>query len=94
MTTVPKVVSLLAISAALTLSGSHVFAKTVGPGSGEDIRHFCRPLRRWRQPEQYIPLVCHQLHPGGELRVQPRGPHQPPCRGGHMGPNGVMIQCK
>ena len=31
MTTVPKVVSLLAISAALTLSSSHVFAKTVGP---------------------------------------------------------------
>lgn len=32
MRAISNVVSLLAISAALALSGSHVFAKTVGPG--------------------------------------------------------------
>jgi hypothetical protein len=35
MTAISKVVSLLAISAALTLCGGHVFAKNAGPGQAK-----------------------------------------------------------
>jgi hypothetical protein len=93
MARISKVVLLLAISAALAGSGSQGFAKSGGgpsqvktsgasaapSGSGAD-----DPSKR---------------HGGGEgcghaCPPPPRpGYTQPPCRGGHMGPNGVMIQC-
>ena len=99
MTAMLKVVSLLAISVALILSDTLVFAKTVGPGhvktsgtsaapsgtGGSQVKHATPPRV----------LVCHQGASGGRYCVsEPGGTTLPPCRGGHMGPNGVMIQCK
>ena len=99
MTAMSKVVSLLAISAALTLSGSHVFAKTIGPGhvktSGTSAAHSGTGGSQVKHVTPPRVLVCHQGAYGGQYCVtEPGGTTLPPCRGGHMGPNGVMIQCK
>ena len=98
MTTVPKVVSFLAISVALTLSGSQVFAKTVGPGQVKTSGTSATPSGSGTgggQVKHATPprvLVCHQGASGGRYCVsEPGGTTLPPCRGGHMGPNGVMI---
>jgi hypothetical protein len=97
MTAISKAMSLLAISAALALSGSHVLAKSGGgpanpgqvhasgtstapSGSGADDSASKRRGGGWG---------C-----GHACPLPPRPGHtQPTCRGGHMGPNGVMIQC-
>ncbi len=55
MKAMSKAVSLLAISVALTLSGSHVFAKNEGLGRGKVIRHFCRTRLRFWAPAATSP---------------------------------------
>ena len=90
MTAMSKVVSLLAISVALTLSGSHVFAKTVGPGQVKTSGTSAAPSSAGGSRSKYIPY-CKQ-HPG--WGGCPPKADQPPCRGPHRGPNGVMIQCQ
>ena len=94
MTAISKVVSLFAISAALTLTGSQLFAKSVGgasqvkapttsaasssPGAGDSISK--------RGGGACHGHYCRQPPPPGHT--------QPPCRGAHVGPNGVMVQCQ
>jgi len=90
MTTVSKVVLLLAISVALTLSGSDVFAKTVGPGQVKTSDTSAAPSGAGGSRSKYI-SYCKQ-HPG--WGGCPPKADQPPCRGPHRGPNGVMIQCE
>ena len=87
MPAMSKVVLLLAISAALTLSNSHVFAKTVGPGEVKTSGTSAAPSGAG---SKYV--CCHHPHPGGNF-YRPPGHTQPPCRGPHRGPNGLMIQC-
>jgi hypothetical protein len=85
-----KVAMLLAISVALTLSGSHVFAGTGSPGQVKTSGTSAAPSGAGGSRSKYIPY-CKQ-HPG--WGGCPPKADQPPCRGGHMGPNGVMIQCQ
>lgn len=94
MTAISKVVSLLAISAALMLSGSHVFAKSSGgPSQVKTSGTSAAPSGSGARD------TTAKGHGGGAgcghaCPPPPRpGYTQPPCRGGHMGPNGVMIQC-
>jgi hypothetical protein len=93
MTAISKAMSLLAISAALILSGSHVFAKNDGPGQVKTSGTSAAPSGSGAggsQPKAKLrPCVGHQHYNCGTP-----GHTQPPCRGGHMGPNGVMIQCQ
>jgi len=90
MTAMSKVVSLLAISVALTLSGSPVFAKTVGPGQVKTSGTSAAPSGTGGSRSKYVPYC--KLHPG--RGGCPPKADQPPCRGPHRGPNGVMIQCQ
>jgi len=91
MTAMSKVISLLAISVALTLSGSPVFAKSGGnPGQVKTSGTSAAPSGAGGSRSKYI-SYC-KLHPG--RGGCPPKADQPPCRGGHMGPNGVMIQCQ
>ena len=96
MTTVSRVVSLLAISVALTLSGSPVFAKNGGgPSQVKTSGTSAAPSRSGAGGGQFQKHACHNGGTGSKCIVAPRpGTTLPPCRGGHMGPNGVMIQCK
>jgi hypothetical protein len=99
MPAMSKMVTLLTISVTLMLSDTPVFAKTVGPGQlktsgtsaapsgtgGSQVKHVTPP-RVW---------VCRVGASGRQnCWFAPGGTTLPPCRGGHMGPNGVMIQCK
>jgi hypothetical protein len=91
MTAISKVVSLLAISAASTLSGSYVFAKSGGgPSQVKTSGTSAAPSGAGggQLKERAVPFPC-----GHHGYCQPPGHTQPTCRGGHMGPNGVMIQC-
>jgi hypothetical protein len=86
-----KVVSLVAVTAALTLSFSHVFAKTagrVGPGPVHVSGISPAPSGAGGSRSKYIPYC--RLHPGWG-GCAPK--IQPTCRGPHRGPNGLMIQC-
>ena len=80
MTTVPQVVSLLAISAALTLSGSLVFAKTVGPGQVKTSGTSAAPSGSTGTRSKHVTpprvIVCHQGRSGGQYCMSvPAGPH-------------------
>jgi hypothetical protein len=92
MTTVSKVVSLLAISVALTLSGSPVFAKSGGgPSQVKTSGTSATPSGGQTKPK---PTHSCSKNPQPGCSNYVPGHTQPPCRGGHMGPNGVMIQCQ
>jgi hypothetical protein len=88
MTVISKVVSLLAISAALTLSSSYVFAKNEGPGQAKSLGTSAAPSGSSASGSQDKTKGCR----GKSCPPKP-GHTQPTCRGPHMGPNGVMIQC-
>ena len=85
-----KMVTLLTISVALILSDTPVFTKTVGPGQVKTSGTSAAPSGAGGTRSKYVPYC--KLHPG--RGGCPPKADQPPCRGGHMGPNGVMIQCK
>jgi hypothetical protein len=91
MTTGPKVVWLIAISVALMLIGDHAFAKSGGsPSQVKTSGTSAAPSGAGGSRSKYVPYC--KLHPG--RGGCPPKADQPPCRGGHMGPNGVMIQCQ
>ena len=95
MKAMSKAVSLLAISVALTLSGSHVFAKNEGPGQVKSSGTSAAPSGSGAGGDQSQKHACHNGGTGPKCIVAPRpGTTQPPCHGPHMGPNGVMIQCQ
>jgi len=85
-----KMVTLLTISVALILSDTPVFAKTVGPGQVKTSGTSAAPSGAGRSRSKYVPYC--KLHPG--RGGCPPKADQPPCRGPHRGPNGVMIQCQ
>jgi hypothetical protein len=93
MTTTSKVVSLLAISAALMLSGSHVFAKSgSGPSQVKTSGTSAAPSGAGDSTSKRRGGAGGGC--GHACPPPPRPGHtQPTCRGGHMGPNGVMVQC-
>ena len=98
MTAMLKVVLLLAISAALTLSGSLVIAKTVGPGQVKTSGTSAAPSGSTSTRSKHVTpprvIVCHPERGGGQYCMSvPGGTTQPTCKGPHKGPNGVMIQC-
>ena len=93
MNAISKTVALLAVSAALTLSGSHVFAKSGGgPSAVKTSGISAAPSSSGDSTSKRRGGAG-----GGCGHACPPPPRpgytQPPCRGGHMGPNGVMIQC-
>lgn len=89
MTSISKSVLLLAVSVAFAASGSHVFAKTVGPTRVQTSGVSAAPPGAGGSHGKYIPYC--KLHPG--RGGCPPKADQPPCRGPHRGPNGVIIQC-
>jgi hypothetical protein len=91
MTAISKVVSLLVISVALTLSSSYVFAKNEGPGQAKSLGTSAAPSGSSAGGSQDKTKGC-----SGHSRGCPPKPGttQPTCHGPHMGPNGVMIQCQ
>jgi hypothetical protein len=98
MKAMSKVAMLLAISAALTLSCSDVFAKSNGGGPGQvrpapvHASGTSAPSGAGANQSRYVPYPYCKLHPG--WGGCPPKADQPPCRGPHRGPNGVMIQCQ
>jgi hypothetical protein len=91
MTTVPNVVSLLAISVALTLCGSPVFAKSGSSPSQVKTSGTSAAASGTAKPK---PTFSCSKNPQPGCRNYAPGKTPPPCRGGHMGPNGVMVQCQ
>jgi len=83
---------LLAISAALTLAGSHAFAKSGGgPAQVKTSGTSAAPSGSTSSGGPRTGGNCH----GHACPTRPQqGNTQPPCRGGHAGPNGVMVQCQ
>jgi hypothetical protein len=94
MTAMSKVVSLLAISAALTLSGSPIFAKSGGPSQVKTSGTSAAPSGPGANDSTSKRRGGAGGGCGHACPPPPRPGHtQPACRGGHMGPNGVMVQC-
>jgi hypothetical protein len=92
MTAMLKSVAFLAVCVALTLSGSQVFAKTGGPSQVHSAGVAAAPAGPSGGGSQSRTKGgCRSQHC---TVMPPPGHTQPPCRGGHMGPNGVMIQCQ
>jgi hypothetical protein len=89
MKAMSKTVALLAVAAALTSSCSHVFAKTDIPqpsrASGTSVSVTGQGAGGGEGKRPWCPSCYYHY--------QPPGHSQPPCRGPHRGPNGVMIQC-
>jgi hypothetical protein len=98
MTPISKMVSLLAISAALAFASSHLFAKSAGGPGKVNTSTISAPSSA--APSGAGDSVSkghggtdgHNCGHACPPRPRP-GYSQPPCRGPHMGPNGVMIQC-
>jgi hypothetical protein len=91
-----KTVSCLAIVVALSLSGSHVFSKGGGggaspPGQVKTSGSSAAPSGGSGGSARPTHLCSKNPQPGCSNYVP--GHTQPACRGGHMGPNGVMVQC-
>ena len=92
MTAISKAVSFLAISVALTLNGSSAFAKSGGgPSQVKTSGTSATPSGSQAKPK---PTHSCSKNPQPGCSNYVPGHTQPTCRGGHMGPNGVMIQCK
>jgi hypothetical protein len=88
---------MLLVALAVSLNASQVFAKSSGAPSGganhqSEVKtsgtSAARPSGSGGQ-SKFRPANC-PLH---KCAGQP-GYTQPTCRGGHMGPNGVMVECK
>jgi hypothetical protein len=109
MKAMSKAVSLLAISVALAASGSQAVAKNEGPGQVKTSGTSAAPSGSDAGGSKYIgpprPSTgtcrgssCVACRGSGSKTCypwyNPPGSTLPTCRGGHMGPNGVMIQCK
>ncbi len=94
MKAMSKAVSLLAISVALTLSGSHVFAKNDGPGQVKTSGTSAAPSGSGASGSPPRSTFSCSKNPQPGCRNYAPGHTQPPCHGPHMGPNGVMIQCQ
>jgi hypothetical protein len=93
MKTMSKAVSLLALAVALTLSGSHVFAKG-GGGAGHPTQVKTSGTSAAPSPVVGGGQKYHRGCAYNPTAPQCRPGHtQPTCKGPHMGPNGVMIQC-
>ena len=105
MTAMFKAVSLVAISMMLAASSSHVFAKS---GGGPSQKSGGGPSQVKTSGTSAAPSggsspgsgaggnASKRSSPCGHrlnCTYSPPGHTQPTCRGGHMGPNGVMIQC-
>jgi hypothetical protein len=91
MKAMSKAVSLLAVAAALTLGGSLVLAKG-GGGAGHPTQVKTSGTSATPSPKARPTYSCSK-NPVPGCRNYAPGHTQPTCRGGHMGPNGVMIQC-
>jgi hypothetical protein len=93
MKTLSIVVSLFAVSGALTVTSGQGAAKSNGPS----LAHSSGTSAPSTPSE---PAGGSKRDRGGAGCGHACPPHsrplppQPPCRGPHMGPNGVMIQCK
>jgi hypothetical protein len=84
---------LFVITMALTVSGGVAFAKTSGPkpapASGTSLSSGGAGAGDSPSKRRGGGVGC-----GHACPTLPRPGHtQPTCRGGHMGPNGVMVQC-
>jgi hypothetical protein len=94
MTALLEMVWFLAISVALAASSSPVFAKKDGPGQAHPTGVSAGPSGSGAGGDDL------SKRRGGGCDSRHCDPHpgpgttQPPCRGGHKGPNGVMIQCQ
>jgi hypothetical protein len=93
MRAMSKTMSLVAV--AVALSCGHVFAKGGGGGGGAG-----HPTQVKTSGASATPsgpsggLAKHACGHGTPCPTRSRpGYTQPPCKGPHMGPNGVMIQC-
>jgi hypothetical protein len=81
---------LVVIAVALTLSSNQIFAKKSGPdqvktsGTSATASGSAKPKPTHSCAKDPQP-GCSNYVPGHT---------QPPCHGGHMGPNGVMVQCQ
>jgi hypothetical protein len=95
MTVISKGLSLLAISVALTLSAGPVIAKSGGgPIQVKTSGTSAGPTDSGARDSTAKGHGGTGVGCGHACPPRPRpGYTQPPCRGGHMGPNGVMIQC-
>jgi hypothetical protein len=95
MTAISKGLSLLAISVALTLSAGPVMAKSGGgPSQVKTSGTSAGPTGSGAPDSAAKGHGGTGVGCGHACPPRPRpGYTQPPCRGGHMGPNGVMIQC-
>ena len=93
MATISKVLLIFAISMAIATVDGQVLAKTLGPGQVKTSGKSVAPSGTGGGQSQKH--ACHNGGTGTRCIVAPRpGTTLPPCRGPHMGPNGVMIQCK
>jgi len=81
MDTMGKTTAVLATAVAILMSGSAAFASN----SSKQVRS-----KRVVQPPVW---VCTEGHYRNWCHFAPAGTTLPPCRGGHKGPNGVVIQC-
>jgi hypothetical protein len=90
MPPISKLASLLAVSAALMLNGNQAFAKS---GGGQQAVH---PSGVSSSPSPTTPSSGPRTGAckGHSCDYKNQGNTQPPCKGGHAGPNGVMIQCQ
>jgi hypothetical protein len=94
MKAVSQAVSILTISVAMMLSGSLVYAKS-GGGPSQVKASGTSAFSSGAGGGQSQKHACHNGGTGSRCIVAPRpGTTQPTCHGGHMGPNGVMIQCQ
>jgi hypothetical protein len=88
-----KAVLALAVTAAVILSGNQVLARSGGGpsqahGSGANATSMQHATGTAETFQQKVNCPYHHCAPQKPI------PDKPPCRGGHMGPNGVMIQCR
>jgi len=86
-----KTVLLFAISVALTLISSPVLAKSGGSPSQVKTSGTSATSSGGQTKPKPTHSCSKNPQPGCSNYVP--GHTQPTCRGGHMGPNGVMIQC-
>jgi hypothetical protein len=93
MKAVLQVVSLLAVSMALTVGSDNVFAKT-NPAKGAQVSGTPASVSVRGAGASGSPPKppCSDFRPCLATPPPSPPPRQPPC--GHMGRNGVMIQCQ
>jgi hypothetical protein len=97
MTVLSKAMALLAISVVFAASGNQVLAKPSGsPGQVHPSGNSSGPSGGGSSAGGDLSKRrggCDSRHCDPNIHQGP-GATQQPCRGGHRGPNGVMIQCQ